>query len=241
MTIRGIWSVAALGAVLLLPACRPNEQPAGTAGNTEEQNQAPEHLQPQTGPQPELVAADLSGRQGSDVSGVVSFTQAPDGVQVVARVDHAPPGKHGLHLHENGDCSAADFASAGGHFNPTGAPHGGPDSAKHHAGDFGNIEVGPDGTGTLSLTTDMLSLAEGAPDSVLGRSVVLHAGADDLTSQPSGNSGERIACGAVRRVRANVAGQPATAGGAEPTIPTGGVQSEPAPDQGRERSASQGL
>ena len=132
--------------------------------------------------------------------GVITFTQEQGGVHVVARVEHATPGKHGFHLHAGTTCAAPDFKSAGDHFNPTSAPHGAPDAAQHHAGDFGNIEVGQDGTGNLDLTSTMLSIGGGGND-VLGKTVILHKGTDDLKTQPSGASGDRIACGVVARAK----------------------------------------
>lgn len=106
-------------------------------------------------------------------------------------------GVHGFHVHEIGDCSAADFTSTGGHFNPTEAPHAGPDSDPRHAGDLGNLEIEDDGTGSLELDSTMLSLDPAAPGYVVGRGVILHEGEDDLESQPTGAAGGRLACGVV--------------------------------------------
>jgi Cu-Zn family superoxide dismutase len=131
--------------------------------------------------------------------GTITFTQEAGGVHVVARIEGAKPGKHGFHLHAGGVCEG-DFKSAGDHFNPTNVPHGAPDAAEHHAGDFGNVEVGADGTGNADFTTTMLSLGEGANDAI-GKAVILHGGEDDLKTQPSGNSGPRIACGVVQRAQ----------------------------------------
>ena len=145
----------------------------------------------------DIAAATLSGPGGA--SGTVTFTQEAGGVHVVARVEGAKPGKHGFHLHAGGACEG-DFKSAGDHFNPTNVPHGDPAAAEHHAGDFGNVEVGADGTGNADFTTTMLSLGDGANDA-LGKAVILHEGEDDLKTQPSGNSGARIACGVVQRAQ----------------------------------------
>lgn len=143
------------------------------------------------------AAATLEPRSGSNVAGTATFTDAGNGqVAVTVKVANAAPGKHGVHLHLTGDCSAADAASAGGHFNPENMQHGGPDGATHHAGDLGNMDVGADGTGTLSVTTKDLTLADG-PHSVIGHAVVVHEKADDLVSQPAGNSGARQACGVI--------------------------------------------
>ena len=108
-------------------------------------------------------------------------------------VKGAVPGTHGVHLHEKGDCSAPDFSSAGGHFNPAGAPHACPPTAPRHAGDLGNIVIGPDGSGRLEITTDLLSVAPGAKSAV-GHALILHDDADDCASQPVGHAGMRAAC-----------------------------------------------
>jgi Cu-Zn family superoxide dismutase len=142
--------------------------------------------------------ATLEPRSGSTVMGTATFTELPEGgVRVVVHIDKAPPGTHGLHVHEKGDCSAPDATSAGGHFNPTTMPHAGPMDAQHHAGDLGNIEIKADGTGDLTITSTMLTVKSG-PNSVVGRAVIFHEKADDLKTQPTGNAGGRLACGVVR-------------------------------------------
>ena len=141
--------------------------------------------------------AVLTPRADTDVAGTVTFTQTGEGVVFVANISGVAPGLHGIHLHEKGDCSAGDFTSTGGHFNPTGDPHGGPNDSIRHAGDFGNITVGEDGSGHLELLTDMLSVDPDAETTVIGRAVILHEGEDDLESQPTGAAGARLACGTV--------------------------------------------
>jgi Cu-Zn family superoxide dismutase len=153
-------------------------------------------VQEETSPVPVTAIAILLPRGELTLSGTVSFTQFGDTVTIGAHVEGVAPGKHGLHLHELGDCSAEDFTSSGGHFNPTDAPHGGPSDRVRHAGDFGNIGVGEDGVGHLELTSDMITVAAG-PNTVVGRAVILHEGEDDLESQPTGAAGGRIACGVV--------------------------------------------
>jgi Cu-Zn family superoxide dismutase len=132
----------------------------------------------------------------------IHFEQASDtgSVTIVAEVQGAPGGSHGLHIHETGDCSSADFKSAGGHFNPAGVPHAGPDDAERHSGDLGNIEVGEDGSGSVTLTSDIITLADGQLTSIGGLAVILHEGTDDLVSQPTGAAGGRIGCGIIEHV-----------------------------------------
>jgi Cu-Zn family superoxide dismutase len=145
------------------------------------------------------AAAVLESKSGSAVNGSAEAFDAGDkGVRIVVRVANAGPGKHGLHLHENGDCSAADASSAGGHLNPAKQNHGAPSTTPHHAGDLGNLEVAADGTGSLEITTKDVSLADG-PSSLIGRAVVFHEKADDLTTQPTGGSGARFACGVFKK------------------------------------------
>jgi Cu-Zn family superoxide dismutase len=145
-----------------------------------------------------LARATIESRSGSNVTGTATFTElSTGGVRAQVRIENAPPGTHGLHIHEKGDCSAPDASSAGGHFNPGGMPHAGPGELKRHAGDLGNIEIKPDGTGNLELTSDLLTVKPG-PNSVVGKSVVFHEKVDDLKTQPTGNAGGRLGCGVIQ-------------------------------------------
>ncbi len=125
-------------------------------------------------------------------------------VHVDVQVAGMPPGPHGIHFHAIGVCDgsgATAFASAGAHFNPLGKQHGLDNPAGPHAGDAPNFTVSADGTGRAMFTTDRVSLTDGSTSlfDADGSAIVIHAAADDQTSQPSGNSGARIACGVVKR------------------------------------------
>jgi Cu-Zn family superoxide dismutase len=133
--------------------------------------------------------------KGPQVKGTVKFTKAGDGIKVEGEVTGLTPGKHGFHVHEFGDVTSQDGTSAGGHFNPAGAQHGAPDSDKRHAGDFGNIEADQSGTAKIDFTDKHITLD--GPTSILGRGLVVHAKADDLKSQPSGEAGDRVAVGVI--------------------------------------------
>ena len=147
-------------------------------------------------PDPTALAI-IEPKSGSNVSGKVIFTQLSSGeTRVEATIQNATPGRHGFHLHEKGDCSAADATSAGGHFNAAGNPHAGPADASRHNGDFGNIEIGADGKGKMTMTTNMLTVLPG-PNSVVGKAVIFHDKEDDLKTQPTGNAGARFGCGVV--------------------------------------------
>ena len=140
----------------------------------------------------------IESKSGSKVTGKATFTElAQGGAQVEVWIENATPGIHGLHIHEKGDCSAPDAASAGAHFNPAGNPHAGPLDLKHHNGDFGNITIGPDGKGRLEITSEMLTVKPG-PNSVVGKSIVFHEKVDDLKTQPSGDAGGRLGCGVIK-------------------------------------------
>jgi Cu-Zn family superoxide dismutase len=142
----------------------------------------------------------LEARSGSKLEGSATF-QRMEGKWIAFRVDvrNVTPGIHAVHIHEHGDCTAPDGKSAGGHWNPTGKKHGqwGQADGEFHAGDLGNIEVGADGTGYLAVSSDLWTLGDGGPMDVVAKSIIVHAQADDFTSQPTGNAGDRIGCGII--------------------------------------------
>lgn len=133
----------------------------------------------------------------SHVSGTVRFTQVEGGCHVVADIDGLKPNaKHGFHVHELGDITGDGKTVGGGHYNPGGHQHGAPDAPMHHAGDLGNLETDDKGHAHYDRVIAGMSVARGG-DPVLGRSVLVHAGEDDLATQPTGNAGERIGCGVI--------------------------------------------
>jgi len=132
------------------------------------------------------------------VNGRVTFTLEDKDVLVEAELKGLSPGKHGIHIHEHGDCDSADGASAGDHFNPTHQPHGPAAMEGSHEGDLGNIVADSNGNARLTLRDKWLLLS--GDNGILGRSVVVHALADDLSSQPAGDSGARIGCGLIMAV-----------------------------------------
>jgi Cu-Zn family superoxide dismutase len=132
---------------------------------------------------------------GNKVNGTINFIATDSGIKVVGNIQGLTKGKHGIHIHECGDCSASDGTSAGGHFNPTGKMHGGPMDMSRHEGDLGNIMANDSGKAHIEYVDKMLSF-EG-DNSIIGRSVIIHKTEDDFKTQPTGNSGARVACGVI--------------------------------------------
>ena len=138
------------------------------------------------------AVALLKTSTGGDAGRAVA-TQDGARIRVAVEATGMPAGTHGIHVHTTGRCNAPDFASAGPHWNPTTMKHGTRNPAGPHAGDLPNLEIGTDGRGSLTK-----SLPAGTLDAMLdadGAALVVHAGVDDLVTDPSGNSGDRIACG----------------------------------------------
>jgi Cu-Zn family superoxide dismutase len=144
------------------------------------------------------AVAMLGPTKDNTASGTVSFTQKGEVVLVEATVKGLSPGLHGLHVHERGNCTAPDASSAGGHFNPAGAAHGGVAGPVRHGGDLGNLEADASGTAVYRAQVTGITLDAGER-SIIGRAVIVHEKADDLATQPSGNSGARVACGLISK------------------------------------------
>jgi Cu-Zn family superoxide dismutase len=189
MEKRGAW-ILIVAVMLLLAGCGGDgeeaapEQPEAveTEGFTIEGN---------------FAEAMIEGRSGSELNGMAIFVEEDGKVTVTVDIEKAEPGTHAAHLHEFGDCSAEDGSSAGGHWNPEADDHGKFGEEHFHLGDLGNIEVDENGYGSLTMTTDLWSLGTGDDNDVVGLSIIVHASADDFTTQPTGGAGARIGCGVV--------------------------------------------
>jgi Cu-Zn family superoxide dismutase len=148
---------------------------------------------------PKKVKIALNPKSDSNVSGNVVFKEVDGVVSMTALISGLTPGQHAIHIHASSDCTAADGSSAGGHWNPTAQPHGKwGDAAGYHKGDIGNFTADENGNGTISFTTDQWCIGCGdETKDILGKSVIVHAGVDDLTSQPSGAAGARVSCAGI--------------------------------------------
>ena len=147
----------------------------------------------------EVIKFALEPKSDSNASGTVTFTQENGFVTMVAELEGLTEGEHAIHLHEKADCSSPDGKSTGGHWNPTSQPHGKWGSPEgYHKGDIGNFTAGADGKGTITFTTDEWCIGCGDETrDILGKGVIVHAGTDDYTTQPTGNAGGRISCAGI--------------------------------------------
>ncbi len=143
--------------------------------------------------------ASLMPTQGNTVSGEVKFTQKGDKVMVTGEVRGLKPNaEHGFHVHEKGDCSSGDGMSTGGHFNPSGKAHGAHGAMEQHAGDLPSLKADASGTARFSFESSTISGGSGAAN-VMGRGLIVHRDPDDYKTQPTGNSGPRLACGVISK------------------------------------------
>lgn len=145
------------------------------------------------------VAMSLESKSDSNVSGNIIFTQEEGIVTMIAVVDGLSPGEHAIHIHEKADCSSDDGKSSGGHWNPTGQPHGKwGDANGYHKGDIGNFTADEKGHATITQITDEWCIGCGdSSKDILGKAIIVHQGIDDFTSQPSGAAGARVSCGGI--------------------------------------------
>jgi superoxide dismutase, Cu-Zn family len=146
------------------------------------------------------VEVDFKTSDGQD-AGTATLTPDGKGVKVKLNLTNLPEGEHALHVHQNAKCDGPDFKTAGPHFNPDKKEHGTKNPKGPHAGDMPiNLQVLADGTDHVSFVSDSISLKKDAPNSVFangGTALVIHAKADDMMTDPTGNAGDRIACGVI--------------------------------------------
>lgn len=214
---RWLMLVLVLAFLLFLTACGnestedpPTESDGAPAENTEdiegEEESPPEgeeadEAETEEGSSEEILmlTVEMMDSDGNAI-GTAELSEEDAGVKVALEVEGLEEGIHGIHFHETGMCEGPDFESAGGHFNPADAMHGMDNPDGPHAGDLPNIEASSDGTASQEFTAENVTLAIGEENSLLkegGTALVIHAGEDDQTTDPSGDSGDRIACGVV--------------------------------------------
>lgn len=148
---------------------------------------------------PKTISVLMESKSNSTAQGEVYFSESNGVVKLEAKFKGLKPGVHAIHLHEKADCSAPDGSSAGGHWNPTHEKHGKwGDDEGYHKGDIGNLEADNDGNASITMETDQWCIGCGDDKKdILGKSVIVHEGADDFVSQPTGDAGGRVACGGV--------------------------------------------
>ncbi len=209
---RWLMLILAMAFLLFLTACgngSSEDPPTETDGATEQEPEDDGDDLPQLGDETDdeeksreeilMLTVEMMDSDGNAI-GTAELSEEDAGIMVTLEVEGLEEGMHGIHFHETGMCEVPDFESAGGHFNPTGAMHGMDNPDGPHAGDLPNIEVSDDGTASQEFTAENVTLAIGEENSLLkegGTALVIHAGEDDQMTDPSGDSGDRIACGVV--------------------------------------------
>ena len=190
MTYRPLALTILSASTVLLAACAAAPQ----------RNAAP--AAPMATHQAREAVVNLAPASGSLVSGRLVLAPMGDGLHLRGEVGGLMPGsRHGFHIHEKGDCSAADASSAGGHFNPGAQAHGRAGQGAHHAGDTDNLVADASGVARVDAHVRGVTLGGAAANDIAGRAFIIHAAADDYSTQPTGNAGARVACGVIRVVR----------------------------------------
>lgn len=180
-----------LGLFIVIAGCTQQTNTDQQNGD-EDANASQEQMYDSDAMMHNMAVAVVHPTQDSEVEGWVTFTKEGDGVRVHGEFSGLEQGKHGFHIHQYGDCRAADGTSAGGHFNPAGNDHAARTDSVRHMGDMGNITAGSNGNTTVDYVDSVIKMNQ-----IMGRGLVIHGGEDDLTSQPSGAAGARMACGVI--------------------------------------------
>ncbi|MBE15935.1 MAG: superoxide dismutase family protein [Dokdonia sp.] len=189
---RIIW-VAALSISVLATSCKKDQK------EKEVTQEEVEKTVTEVVTTPKKLTMTLAPKSGSKASGNVVFKEMDGAVSMTAIIGGLSEGTHAIHIHEKADCSSEDGKSSGGHWNPTAQPHGKwGDAAGYHKGDIGNMEADENGNATITMTTDQWCIGCDDPNkNILGKAIIVHQGADDFTSQPSGAAGARVSCGGI--------------------------------------------
>ena len=190
-----------LGALVFTVSCKNDskEDTETTTDTTQESTEQKTQEVPETVQTDKRLVVQLSPKSDSNVEGKVIFSQKDGIVNMLASLKGLSEGEHAIHIHAKADCSSPDGKSTGGHWNPTGQPHGkwGAETG-YHKGDIGNFTVGADGRGTVTMNTDEWCIGCGdETKDILGKAIIVHQGVDDFTSQPSGAAGSRVSCGGI--------------------------------------------
>ena len=183
------------------PATTPAPAPVDAAADAPASGNAPASAPAAPEPPPSTAHATLTPAAGSSVQGGFTLVNQGSAVSIRGEITGLEPGKeHGFHVHEVGECALPGFESAGGHFNPAEASHGGPGTSARHLGDLPNAKADENGRALIDITAEGVTLVDrdGAPTAILGKAIIVHAMPDDYETQPSGGSGDRIACGVIR-------------------------------------------
>lgn len=189
-------------AALFLTGCSCEDPAKKSKPRNEEKNLEKDeiaYVEVKTGePLIQQAVAEIRPIKGEKVKGIVTFIRVPNGIQIIADLEGLTPGEHGFHIHEFGDCGGDGGAATGGHFNPDNKKHGAPDSEERHVGDLGNVTADASGKAHYERT-DRVVAFEGK-HSIIGRSIVVHAGKDDFVTQPTGNAGKKVGCGIIESI-----------------------------------------
>ena len=198
--MRPIHTLLLAPAILALAACGPSTEPTADADATTPPVApvTPSEVAGAAAVEARVASAVLEPTEGNETRGELRFEATNGHVRVTGQVTGLTPGaEHGFHVHETGDCSAPDATSAGGHFNPGDSAHGRAGQGEHHVGDSDNLVANDEGVAEVDRELHGATIGDGAASDIVGKGVIVHADADDYVTQPTGNAGDRLACGVI--------------------------------------------